>query len=291
MKILHPINTQAISHFLSDQREIEAVLSYGQTPSVEPVSSIHCLEKIGNLTTYFFLYVAGYLFRSVGFQSLSKRAFVTSAHAYADYREPMIRRLFEKHLLAISKNVHRKDSADFYLRPEVATPSLPCFYPKPTVMQTFHREGICRGMCLWFVHLYFSTRESFNSRELQMRAIGKQFEQGANAQSALIQAMNTDSTRPLFNFLPLRSEAIREDIRSELLLESLWSLPEGIYGIYTSDHAMLWIQQGEAGQYFFDPSQGTISVSSRAILDSALRQPLSRHKIQDKILIDRYSIF
>jgi len=279
-------NNQTISRFFQENRDVAEILRENP-PSVEQSDS--WTQRIGYLTWFFFLKIAGYLSQCLCARSISRRCFVYSAHAHFAYQKEKLRSIFQNHLLAYAPNAHRKDTADFYLHPNISVLDL------SAQIEPFQKNGLCRGMCLWFAQLYYQTMDQFPNRDDHIRAIGKRFELGANRQAAFLQAMNTDTPHFLFGLLPLQVQRNRAQINpphdQATLAQQLRELPIGVYGIYTSNHMMLWIQEGQRRQFLFNPGVGTLSLPSPALLEKGLEDVLSLHDPNTAILIDQYSIF
>jgi hypothetical protein len=55
-----------------------------------------------------------------------------------------------------------------------------------------HTEGICRGMCTWFLYLYLMTKRQFSDSDPRshMDALGRQFVKGGGVDPTLLQSLN-----------------------------------------------------------------------------------------------------
>ena len=54
----------------------------------------------------------------------------------------------------------------------------------------FHASGVCRGICDWFIYLYFKTQHQFSDPRNHMIALGKQFSKGGGVEPTLLQSLH-----------------------------------------------------------------------------------------------------
>ena len=220
---------------------------------------------------------------------LSKKVWVQSRHVLSDATAIKTSQIFQANLLAKSVNTHRMDTADYFLRaPEKTTLET---HPTPETLNFFHRDGICRGMCHWFVHLYFKTRGRLPDIEQHLKAIGQQFEQGASRQSAFLHALGFT---PVYDLLHLNvrtdySQISVTDNTEDQIITKLQLRPPGVYGIYTSTHQVVYIKLSESQQYLFDPNTGVVKVDSSLLFKKAMERYFETHDQTKKIYVDIYT--
>src|SRR6185369_16926526 len=136
--------------------------------------------------------------------------------------------------------------------------------------------GICRGMNYWFIHLYFKTRHLFSDVEMQLAAVGKQFEQGASQQAVLLHSINLPSVYDLLKLNVRQDYSVIsvEGRTQEQIINAMQMRPPGVYGIYTSSHHVVYIKVDESRHYIFDPNIGVVKVSTPALFKTAMENYL-----------------
>jgi hypothetical protein len=212
-----------------------------------------------------------------------------SRHAMADATAIKVQKVFQMHLLSRSINTHRKDTSDYYLQAPIRTPFVT--HPNPLSLNFFHQDGICRGMCHWFVFLYFKTQGHFADPEQHIRAVGQQFEQGAPCQAAFLHSL---SLPPLYDLLGLNVQENNSKINvtgktTEQILREFQCRVPGVYGIYTSSHQLIYIKIDDNHQYLFEPNTGCIKITSTQLFKNAIERYLESHNNAQEIFIDKYS--
>jgi hypothetical protein len=211
-----------------------------------------------------------------------------SEHAMTDAAAIKAQKVFRENLLSRSTNSHRLDTSDYYLQSPLR---IPFALINSSSLNFFHRDGICRGMCLWFIFLYFKTQGRFTDSMQHVRAVGQQFEQGAARQPAFLQSL---ALSPLYNLLKLNVQQDNSKISvagktQEQILCEIQRRPPGVYSIYTSSHQVVYIKIDDNEQYLFDPNIGCIRIGSTPLFKNAMERYLESHNNERDILIDRYS--
>jgi hypothetical protein len=289
--------TQAtVECFLNGEQEA-AEISRFTPPASTSMSSHHGrlwdawidTDELYSLFSSFFLTVASYLFHAVCLIDLSKRTWVMSRHAMADATAIKTQKIFQANLLCRSINTHRKDTADYFLESPIPTPFVA--HPNSTSLNFFHQDGICRGMCHWFIYLYFKTQGCFTDPEQHVRAVGQQFEQGASRQPAFLHSLTLP---PLYDLLRLNVHQDNSKVRvtgttPEQVLREFQCRAPGVYGIYTSSHQVVYIKIDDSRQYLFDPNIGCLKITSTQLFKNAMDRYFETHDNTRDILIDRYS--
>ena len=284
------LSPSALNRFLSGNDEIAAMAQTVHTAKAQGRSWGPDLDQAYYWITGYFLTVGSYLLSALCMGNLSKRVWVQSRHALQYGEVLKAENLFQHHLLAKSINTHRLDSASQYLLPPLTTTL--STHPTSGQLNLFHSWGVCRGMSYWFIHLYFKTRSSFSNADLQLAAVGKQFEQGAPQQAVLLHALDPSSVYDLLRL------GVREDYSKisphgkteEQIIGSIRSNPPGIYGIYTSSHQVVYIKVDASREYLFDPKVGIIKISTAALFKTAMEDGLQSHNTVKEILIDQYTV-
>jgi hypothetical protein len=285
-----------LAHFLDGAEETAAILRARQTPATPPLAgrwSVACLaelEEVYHLTSMLVLTVISYLLHGLCMTDLSKRVWVLSRHEQANGTIIKAQKVFQDTLLARSINTHRKDSADFYLQKPMST-TLPG-RAEPINLNFFQERGACRGMCHWFVYLYFKTLNQFTDPQEHMRAIGMQFEQGASKQAAFICSLYPVEQIYQLLHLNFRGDYLRINPLNkshEQLIGEIQQCTPGIYGIYTANHQLVYAKSNDGHQFLFDPNKGTFVVDSPILFKKAMAQYFEKHDSLQEIYIDRYS--
>jgi hypothetical protein len=246
-------------------------------------------DELYYLFSHCVLTVASYLLHAACLIDLSKKTWVMSRHAIADATAIKAQKVFQANLLSRSINTHRKDTSDYFLQPPIHTPF--ATHPNSTSLNFFHQDGVCRGMCHWFIFLYFKTQGRFADPEQHVRAVGQQFEQGASRQPAFLHSL----TLPLlYDFLRLNVYQDNSRINiagktSEQILREFQCLVPGVHGIYTSSHQVVYIKIDDDRQFLFDPNIGCIKITSTQLFKKAMEHHFDNHDNTRDILIDRYS--
>jgi hypothetical protein len=207
----------------------------------------------------------------------------------ADATAIKAQKVFQTNLLSRSINTHRQNTSDYYLHSPLRTSF--ATHTNSTSLDFFHQEGVCRGMCHWFIFLYFKTQGRFANPEQHIRAVGQQFEQGAARQPAFLQSL---ALAPLYDLLKLNVHQDNSKISTagktpEQILREFQCRAPGVYGIYTSSHQVVYIKIDDNQQYLFDPNVGCIKITSTQLFKNAMERYFESHNNARDILIDRYS--
>lgn len=233
-----------------------------------------CAHELYHTLAAIFLSITSSILSCLCLQTLSKRIHVLSEHEFSEAAFPKLHSLFQKQILARAINTHRKDTEEFYST---------CFHP----------NGICRGMCHWFISLYFQTKSHFIDPIEHLRAVGRQFEAGAPAQAAFLHSPHV-LTPEVFRLLKCE---IKEDEKKictrgkdiDEILQEWTSCPPGVFGVYLAKHMLVYIKLSEEKQFLFDPSRYTLDVSSPLLFKKAIEKYLKQHDLKLPILIDRFT--
>lgn len=281
--------------FLNADREADATVQSANAPLCVHLhgrfwsSSWLDFDELYYLFRNFALTVTSYVLHVACLTDLSKKTWIMSRHAMADATAIRTEKIFQENLLTRSINAHREDSSDFYLQ----SPHKIAFvtHPNPDQMNFFHQDGVCRGMCHWFISLYFKTQGRFATPEEHVRAVGRRFEHGASRQSAFLHSLTLP---PIYDLLQLNVQHDNSKIKvagkaaEEILREFQRRVP-GVYGIYTSSHQVVYIKIDDNQQYLFDPNTGCIKITSTQLFKNAMKPYFESHDSSREILIDRYS--
>ncbi len=238
----------------------------------------------------FVLTLASYLLSAACLTSLSRKTWVMSRHAMDNALVIKTNKVFQENLLSRSINTHRLDSSDYYLKPRMRIP----FDTIPdTGLDFFHEDGMCRGMCFWFVFLYFKTQGQFPDIEQHLRAVGQQFAQGASREAAFLQSLDPEKP-PLYDLLRLNTHYNYSKIGTtgktiEQIFREFYVRPPGVYGIYTSTHNVIYIKIDENRQYLFEPNKGCIKIASNELFKKAMERYFESHDSSKEIVIDKYT--
>ena len=279
--------TQAsVAQFLNGEQEVNEILH--STPSLHH-NHPSDTNELYYLFSNFVLTITSYFLHAICLTHLSKKTWVMSHHATADANAIKAQKVFRENLLSRSINHHRLDTSDYYLQSALRIPF--DTHPNSTSLNFFHEDGICRGMCYWFIFLYFKTQDRFTSPEQHIRAVGQQFVQGSARQPAFLHSLALPT---LYNLLKLNVHQDNSKIsvagktQEQILLEIQRRAP-GVYGVYTSSHQVVYIKINDNEQYLFDPSTGCIKISSTQLFKNAMERYFESHNHAIDILIDKYS--
>lgn len=204
---------------------------------------------------------------AVGAKSLSYRCIVITAHLEYEIIKLSTFCNYGKKLLVPSTNDHQIRTSDFYLHRPIALASLDPALQKLSeadLIRFNHLRGVCRGMGLWFLYLYFTTRNSFTDPVAHMRAIGMQFKKGAQRQAAMIQS-----------FVCLEKQILNMNIQEDFALipalnftekpamvkQSLENLPSAAYTIWIHRHHIDYLKFNNHTAFIFDSNFGVIDIS------------------------------
>ncbi|MBS0604186.1 MAG: hypothetical protein JSS60_04000 [Verrucomicrobia bacterium] len=286
------LNPTSLHRFLSGDSEALDIVRTPQASSLGRTwndDSWLDTDELYYLATNFFLTIGSYILHAVCMYDLSKRVWVESRHAMANATAIKTAKVFRENLLSESINTHRIDTADYFLQPPARTTL--ATHPTAGSLRFFHQDGICRGMCHWFIHLYFKTRGRITDSDHHMAAIGKQFEQGASRQAAFLHSLDFP---PMLDLLGLNVQTDLAKISTtgkteERIIKEIQVRPPGVYGLYTTTHQLVYIKLDLDRQYLFDPNKGVVKVTSPDLFKKAMERYFETHDHTKEILLDRYS--
>lgn len=283
----------SLDRFMFRNEEVAVILRDGPTP---PTAQGHTwsnsyidLNELYFYVSGFFLSLGSYLLHALCMTDLSKKMWVQSRHTINDATAIKADKIFQNNLLAKSVNTHRLDATNYFLLPPARTTL--ATHPAGGMVNFFHTGGICRGMCHWFVHLYFKSRGHFSDINQHLRSVGQQFTQGAPNQAALLQSFDLP---PVYDLLHLRVQADYSKISVknktvEQIIREIQVRPLGVYGIYTSSHQVIYIKIDESRQYLFDPNVGVIRLASPLVFWQAMQTYIETHDPLKEIIVDLYN--
>jgi len=202
------------------------------------------------------------LCQDLGLRSLSLRIQLIYLHNKTSSLHLQALKTHRTSLLCFCKNLPHLSTADIYLHQPI---------PKKTIhdgkiikllqpytgeeeIQFFHQTGTCRGMCYWFIHLYFKARDKFKSSSQLIRAISDQFKDGAPRPATLLQSIC--ATEKILGLVGTTQTFYLKDFT--LLKEALKKNPPGIYSIGLGKHRINYIKTSSEKAYIFDPNIGTV---------------------------------
>ncbi len=288
------LSPESVAHFLNGEQAAAEILRY--TPATTSTSlgrtwnsSWIDLDDIYYLFYGAALTVASYALHMVCLRDLSKKTWVMSQHAFTDATAIKTQKVFQANLLSRAINAHRMDTADYFLQRSLRIP-FPT-HPNVASVDFFHQDGVCRGMCHWFVFLYFKTRAQFTHSEDHIRALGQQFAKGAPREAAFLQSLTLP---PAYDLLHLQ---LRQDYSrispggktiDQIAREFQCRLP-GVYGIYTSTHQVVYIKINDNVEYLFDPNEGCIKIGSTELFKKAMERYFETHDNTKEIFVDAYT--
>ncbi len=279
-------SAHSLNNFLSGKEAIQEILH--SPPVLRQERLWSNTEEFSYFITGYILTIGSFFLQVLCMTDLAKTVWVESRHLLANGAALKAEKVFQEKLLVNSINTHRVDTADYFLQPPAPTSLLTIHAPGS--LRFFHRDGICRGMCHWFIHLYFLAREKISDSHQLMVAIGKQFELGAPSQAAFLHSLDFPSLLDLLK-LDTQNDFLKistKDKTNEQIVQEIYACPPGVYGIYTSTHQMVYIKCDLVNQFLFDPKQGVIQISSIDVLHNSMQHYLEMHNPQQEILLDRY---
>lgn len=245
------------------------------------------LEAMSKVIYCHFLVVISGLLQGVGATDLSKRCYVHSRHLLDQSQLLSTFRKYRDNFLIPLTNAHRLDTEDFYLHPPLAHP-----LQRDTSLNFYHSMGICRGICDWFLYLYFKTQANFTSPEEHIKAVGKIFEKGAPRQAAFFQTFTASYALTLLGF-GVQPDVLRfADIAGQIgtTANRIYHLPPGAYALYLSHkHRMNFIIEPSGERFFIEPNQGCLKVPDALQLQAMLGDALSKYFYSSphELIVDR----
>lgn len=225
---------------------------------------IHWLEVLSYLHDKILssaLRVIQYGFIQIGASSLARRVELINLHFNTAKHQLVAVKTHNAALLSLSRNCHQLGSSEIYLQPP-----LPCSSVQDEGIRAlantdksefyidfFHKKGVCRGMCFWFVYLYFATAAEFSDPIAHITSVAKQFETGAPAPAALLQSLHSIES-PLLSLLGEAKQVSFISFKNDR--DSFAKYPPGVYSIGLGTHRINYIKISEKEAVLFDPNMG-----------------------------------
>ena len=140
------------------------------------------------------------------------------------------------------------------------------------------KNGICLGMCRWFLKIYLQTKPAYSHSGDHIKSITSIFTNGGTREATLLQFIPNSEYNSLFNLalndIPTLSLSNYFDKKTS---ETHSKLNKGIYLVLTDNHATLFIKHTNYLSYFFDPNIGSYELRGYN-QDSRLKTLLSIYK-------------
>jgi hypothetical protein len=302
-EVFHPdiIRSPALlTRFLSGQKEIAEILTAPRTPYPSRLSDrwdVSCLTELTEIYHLFnacLLAIVSYALYGLCLTSLSKRVWVIHHHEYAQATILNTQKVFKNNFLTSSVNIHAKNTADLYLHRSIAANPAD---QNSAEFTFFCSDGICRGMAFWLVYLYFKTRHQFTNPQEHLCALGRQFEQGASRQAALIQTLTSLDDNFVRNFYPFLQLNCAENYLTidflqesqDQILQRIQQCPAGVYALYVGGHMVVYIKDPNGQEFLFDANKGVIRLESTLLFKQATKRYWDEHDPTKRILFDRYT--
>ncbi|MDP1607741.1 MAG: hypothetical protein Q8L98_00305 [Chlamydiales bacterium] len=144
-------------------------------------------------------------------------------------------------------------------------------------------QGVCQGMSIWFLYLYFKTRASFQDPKAHIACLTNLFANQAGVEANLLQIFklkevlefldlridleSCESKHSLFfqgedefSLCSLKLQTTQNSEETENIIKQLNQLPNGAYIIRVPIHSCVYIKT-ENYVFFFDPSAGTVAIN------------------------------
>jgi hypothetical protein len=154
----------------------------------------------------------------------------------------------------IEKKIAPKDMKDAFVK-DLFHPSS---YDESITL--FHLNGVCRGMCFWFIYLYLSSKKQFNDTNEHILSVAKEFEEGAPLAASILQ-----NVWKIESFLGLKGNIISISYDEfEKNKDRFRKFPHGIYSIGFGKHRINYVKISSSESYFFDPNIGTWKIKNSA---------------------------
>jgi|GEM_PF-4631291 len=201
---------------------------------------------------------------SLGLTSASRTIEVLNLHLHCAKNHLMAVKTHALGLLSLSRNCHELRSREFYLQDPIQIASIPnkdvraLTIPTSTEVRFFHSKGLCRGMCFWFIYLYFATISEYTDKLEHITSVAKQFEEGAPSPAALLHSL-IGFEYPLLSLLGSVKHV--SFIEFEKNVSSFAKYPPGVYSIGLGNHRLNYIKFSETEAVIFDPNMGAFHFS------------------------------
>lgn len=155
----------------------------------------------------------------------------------------------------------------------------------------YSEKGMCRGASLWFIYLYFRTKNLFEDPTKHLIGIANQFISGMPRQAAVLQAL--DDTHDL---LQLKKTELKEhkisiyelDKNSTTASSKIASLPEGIYRVGCYLHSFVYIKVDQQKQFVWNPESGLMPMKGDEMLQMILKHHYKAGNPRSEIYFHRY---
>ena len=128
--------------------------------------------------------------------NLVKRCYVSIEAGKQKNATPFYLREIKGQILVRSINYYQPRIHDFYLHARLEFRlryllNSSMQWMTDSALEFYHPNGLCTGICFWFIYLYFKTIDLFpNSIEHHLVEISKLFKSGATYHAALLQGLN-----------------------------------------------------------------------------------------------------
>jgi hypothetical protein len=135
-----------------------------------------------------------------------------------------------------------------------------------------HQNGICRGMCDWFMYLYLNTKEQFSDPRSHMCMLGKQFKNGGGQEPTFLQSINIKKGKLLGLKVGTQNvgspskclhkwATVEWNSRKSEMVQQLQNIPPGVYSTWVPRHATAYIKIHDSLGFFFDPNHGITEIN------------------------------
>ena len=258
-------NVETLSKWLAHSSHLEPIKNVYTPTHVELLANrwrIHWLETVSYLHENLFAVALKFIeagLSKLGAPILARRIRVLESYLSSTKNHLAVAKISQVALLSLSRNCHQPGSSDIYLQPSIPTSSLlnenikALTWKDVPDIDFYHKKGICRGMCFWFIYLYFATRNKFTDPMAHITAVAKQFEEGAPSPAALLQSL--EDIDQLIPFEGDVSQVSLDEFKSKP--EVFTKFPVGLYTIGFDLHRINYIKISESKSVIFDPNIGT----------------------------------
>ncbi|NGX34310.1 MAG: hypothetical protein K1060chlam1_00661 [Candidatus Anoxychlamydiales bacterium] len=137
------------------------------------------------------------------------------------------------------------------------------------------KDGICRGMSVWFDFLYMSTIDTFKDKspETHIKAVAELFRYGSPIEGCLMQelVMVLPIQKYTYHTSSYAQKYVKPFENIENTVDILKQLPIGNYGLHPKTHVCNLFKVSDDCMYLWDPNTGLIKIQGtnveRALLD------------------------
>lgn len=208
------------------------------------------------------------IFRSIGYPQLSLRMKLYSLHSAHTAGHLKTYRLFGEKFLYPAHNAHDLSTEDLWSlesveHKKIKDPEVRKYLVTKVVdkISISSPGGVCRGIVEWFFYLYKKSEGLFQDKEQQLFAIAKFFENGAPAESTIIQSLDyycTSTKEPqkcnLWNWEYFLAE------NTDKSNSRLDQYRPGSYRLFLTGHVLAYIKISPHLGYIYDPNYGLIKL-------------------------------